>query len=164
MKRVIKFRVWNEVNKKYESMGNMGNGPFISLWGDYIPRARGEYYPVIIEQFTGLQDSSGNDIYEGDILMLTELRFERTEIDIGLDESDLPPGASIKVYEIHKDKPIPSPDVPLVKAKVYWSQDMCAFGLKYLDKPEGWLGESCQLIDGMFRYDVVGNVHEKPKI
>lgn len=62
MKREIKFRVWNESEKKY----------FVPFDGARLDLAL-TYFEMNIkcgypEQFTGLKDSNGKNIYEGDIL------------------------------------------------------------------------------------------------
>lgn len=71
MSMVIKFRVWDTIRNRWASVGDSCNGPFISMHGVYRPIAAGEFTPVIIEQFTGLLDQLGREVYEGDIVKLS---------------------------------------------------------------------------------------------
>ena len=85
--REIKFRVWNKVLKKFDPAGlpiihNSENGIF-GVDNSYV-----EYF--VVQQYTGLTDRNGQEIYEGDIVRYRQHMFntEKTrtkEKEIGFD-------------------------------------------------------------------------------
>ena len=64
MKREIKFRAWD--GKEYDFLPTIWNG------GVWDPRMDEPIEGAILEQFTGLYDTDGAEIYEGDIIQVLD--------------------------------------------------------------------------------------------
>ena len=82
----LKFRVWNDIKKKYENdfdFAISGNGALYASIDDRWYWASLNRNPEIsIEQCTGIRDKTGTLIYEGDVVTLypIETKYHRQRV------------------------------------------------------------------------------------
>jgi uncharacterized phage protein (TIGR01671 family) len=129
--RQIKFRVWDEKNGRF--IRSDEHSEFYEFF-ETGPCSCG--HEDIAEQFTGLLDSEGKEIYEGDILAFLEGDFQRGQD--GFDD----------------------------RLEVVWDGKNSKFGANFYSKygGEGCTGKERCLSEYNKEIIVIGNIHQNPEL
>ena len=129
--REIKFRGWWKAD--LEPVNNINERPISDLNADHL----------IIEQFTGLLDKNGKDIYEGDILKMPYYTCLPPEYGVEDDEG----------FYIGAVSFIPSKGFCIPKC------------LKYSDvEEENKLVKVCRYFQIRAGLEIIGNIHENGEL
>ena len=155
---MIKFRVWSKTLGKYrqldETSNDQGLGMLFEVKKGIGSNVTSICYSVgdIVEQFTGLTDVNGKEIYEGDVLEYYYETHGQTFYDpdtLGAVGGE--PGIETNV--IGKVVIWPSTGVVLTRIKAECPED---FDSSNLDVPK--------MLHVNKHFTIIGNVHENPEL
>lgn len=104
MKREIKFRAWDKQNKKMLILCRLGLRGFSHQSWSPSPISNEHHFDCTLEimQFTGLLDKNGKEIYEGDIVLYEDRRWE---VVFEYDRWDMKRGENYIRYDDLADDP-----------------------------------------------------------
>lgn len=99
MERTLKFRIWNKDLNTYQFHGSAG---LLHMHGNYSVEVN-KNSGFSVEQFTGLYDARGHEIYEGDIVKVNGENLAKIVWESGAFAAILlAPKGTIDLYWLYK--------------------------------------------------------------
>lgn len=134
--RIIKFRAWDKQDKVFVADNVVGN----ILYEIHANKHHDLNDGFILQQFTGLIDKTGQDIYEGDILQLVDDAGNEIKVtcEFGLHKRKMDSGYEVKIAGFAFISPLGMPTFPIIH--------------NYAGKSD---------LDIM---EVIGNIYENPEL
>lgn len=134
MSREIKFRAWDNDHKGWEYSKNMPDMGFWK-WVAYDSN-------TIFNQYTGLKDKNGVEIYENDIVLVPYGKPVNEDGDVAY-------------YKIMQYVPaVITYNAPFFYPKLIWGKKTISKNIPS-KRQSLWMKESCEII---------GNIHENPEL
>lgn len=142
MQREIKFRAWDTIQSKYHY--GVECGIDLGVWMSFGNVLRDNRF--LVEQFTGLHDKNGKEIYEGDIKLWKFNAHIRTYICYW---SEIDCGFRWRMIKHNEKQDLDVIDIPFDTEEDYYD-----YVLKQNQRNNGFDSFST----------LIGNIHENPEL